>query len=171
MRGVVVTGPPGAGKTAAVLALSDGLIRDEVAHAAIDVDELVWAYPYPTLDARCEQLRAWSELQRRAGHTLLVVAEVVESAEHLGDVLAAIGVEDHLLVRLHAEAATVHARIIARESPDWPSLEYLLAEAQELVTSQPRLEGVHLVLDTEQLTPAEVAARIREALGLCSSPP
>jgi broad-specificity NMP kinase len=162
--GVVVTGPPGAGKTASLLALSDGLVRDEIAHAAIDLDELVWVYPYPTFEERCEQLRAWSVLQRRAGHALFLVAEVVESPEHLRDVLAALGIETHLLVRLQAAPATLRQRIVARESPEWPGLEWLLTESGELAASQPRLAGVHLVLDTESLSATEVAERIRASI-------
>ena len=39
---ILLTGPPGAGKTVALTALSDALVKDKVAHAAVDVDEIAW---------------------------------------------------------------------------------------------------------------------------------
>ena len=77
---VLITGPPGAGKTAAITALCDALAGDQVPHAGADADEVAWAYPFPDLAGRCAHLRAWRESHARAGATLLVVAEVVESA-------------------------------------------------------------------------------------------
>jgi broad-specificity NMP kinase len=161
---VVVTGPPGAGKTVCVTALSDLLAVEEVAHAAVDVDEVAWAYPYPDDEQRCAYLGAACEAHRRAGHELLLVAEVVESAEHLRDVLAAVAADDHLLVRLEAELPTLRERIVAREPPDWSSLDYLLGETDRLVVEMAELDGVHLVLDSERLGADEIAARIRSAL-------
>src|SRR3954447_2496523 len=112
---VVVTGPPGSGKTVTLTALSDALVRDGVAHAAVDVDEVAWAYPYPDLAQRCEHLRVWCAAHRSAGHETLLVAEVIESAAHLDDVLAALDADDHLLVRLDAALETLRQRIIVRE--------------------------------------------------------
>ena len=163
MFAVVLTGPPGAGKTVALTALSDALVADGVEHAAVDVDEIAWGYPFPTLEQRCEYLRACCESHRRMGHRTLLVAEVIESAGHLRDVLRAIGADDLLLVRLDARLATLRERIIAREPPGWPGLEYLLGETEPLHTALPRLDGVHLVLDTEQLEPAEITERVRAA--------
>jgi len=40
---VGLTGPPGAGKTVALTALSDALVGDQVEHAAVDVDEVAWS--------------------------------------------------------------------------------------------------------------------------------
>lgn len=34
----LLTGPPGAGKTATLIALSDALIDEDIAHAAVDAD-------------------------------------------------------------------------------------------------------------------------------------
>jgi hypothetical protein len=160
---VIVTGAPGAGKTASLLALADALIDAEVAHAAGDVDELAWAYPYPDLAGRCDHLRAWAGSHREAGLDLLVVGEVIESEPDLGDVLAAVGADDHLLVRLVAPAATMRERIVAREPAGWSGLERLLAEVEPLSGALEALDGVHLTLDTLELGPGEVAERIRAA--------
>jgi hypothetical protein len=160
---VIVTGPPGAGKTVVLTALSDALVADEVEHAAVDVDEVAWSYPFPSLGLRCEHLGAWCDSHRRAGHQLLLVAEVIESPGHLGDVLEALGADDHLLVRLEARLATLRQRIVAREPPGWFGLQYLLEEAKSLHRDMPELAGVHLVLDTERLGSSEITDRIRAA--------
>lgn len=163
MFAVLVTGPPGSGKTVTFTALCDALAGDEVPHAGGDVDEIAWSYPFPDLAGRCEHLRAWCDSHRRAGSTLVVVAEVIESQDHLADVLAVLGAEDHLLVRLEAEPATLRERIIAREPEGWFGLEHLLNEMEELHAPMAALSGVHLVFDTERLTTAEITAAIRAA--------
>ena len=66
MFAVVVTGPPGAGRRPCLTALTDALVDDEIAHAAIDVDEVAWAYPFPDDDERIALLRrAWEAHRRR----------------------------------------------------------------------------------------------------------
>ena len=160
---VLVTGPPGAGKTVTLTALSDALVEAAVPHASGDVDELAWAYPFPDLPQRCAHLRDWCDSHRRAGRTLLLVAEVIESPAHLSDVLAALGADDHLLVRLEAEPATLRRRIVAREPEGWFGLEYLLNEMEQLHLSMAGLDGVHLVLDTERLTAPQITEAIRAA--------
>ena len=57
MFAVVVTGPPGAGKTACLTALTDALVDDEVAHASLDMDEVAWAYPFPSVEQRAAPAR------------------------------------------------------------------------------------------------------------------
>jgi Cdc6-like AAA superfamily ATPase len=93
---VVVTGPPGSGKTVTLAALSDALVRDGVAHAAVDVDEVAWAYPYPDLAQRCEQLHVWCAAHRSAGYETLLVAEVAE----LGGVHAVVDTENSTCSRV-----------------------------------------------------------------------
>lgn len=137
---LLLTGPPGAGKTVALSALSDSLVDDGVPHAAVDADEVAWAYPFPDLTQRCEHLRAWHEPHARAGRELLVVAEVIESPAHLADVLAALGADAHLLVSLEAAPATLRDRIVAREPPGWHGLAYLLGEVEPLCASLAALE-------------------------------
>ena len=161
MFAVVVTGPPGAGKTACLTALTDALVDDEVAHASLDMDEVAWAYPFPSLEERAALLgNAW-EGHRRMGHDVLLFSEVVESSAHLADLLRAVGADDHLLVRLEATPATMRERILAREPPAWSGLEHLLGEVEPYAISQRELDGVHVTLDSERLSPEEEAARIR----------
>jgi hypothetical protein len=162
VRAVVVTGPPGAGKTVVLVALSDTLVVDGIAHAAVDVDEIAWAFPYPDVAGRCELLRAWRA--SHPGHALLLVAEVIESPDHLACVRAALGVEELLLVRLDAGLDVLRSRVIAREPPGWHGLQYLLDETPGYRAALEGLDGVDLVLDSERLTQAEIVERIRELM-------
>jgi broad-specificity NMP kinase len=158
---VVLTGAPGAGKSVCLMRLSDALAVDEKAHAVIDVDEVAWAFPYPSSEERIELLRASSDAHRRAGHELLLVGEVVESDEEVGLLLDAVGADDHLLVLLEAAPDILRRRIVEREPPGWSELDYLLGEMERWAVALKELSGVHLVVDTEAHAPDEVAARIR----------
>jgi hypothetical protein len=64
-------------------------------------------------------------------------------------------------VRLEARPVTMQERIVAREPPGWSGLAYLLGEVERYAISLTELDGVHLTLDSEQLSPEEEAARIR----------
>ncbi len=161
MFAVIVTGPPGAGKTACLMALSDALAVDGIAHAAIDVDEVSWAYPYPDSDRRHELFAAAWEAHRADGHELVLVADVVESDEHLARLLAAARAGDHLLVRLDVRIETCRERVIEREPPSWSGLDHLLRETERWAVSLTELAGVDVVLDGERLDPDAIAARVR----------
>jgi hypothetical protein len=91
----------------------------------------------------------------------VLVGEVVESAEEVAELLAAVGADDHLLVRLEAGAAALQQRIRDREPPGWSGLDYLLRQAERYAGTLAQLAGVHLTLDSERLGPDEIAARVR----------
>jgi hypothetical protein len=159
---VVISGAPGSGKTAALTALADALAGAEIPFAAIDVDEVAWAYPFPDDGQRLEYLRGAWETHRRAGRELVLVAEVVETPEALRALVDAVGADDHLLVRLEAVHATLRERIVAREPPGWFGLDHILGLAEQSAAFA-GLDGTHVVLNTEELGPAEIAERIRSA--------
>jgi chloramphenicol 3-O-phosphotransferase len=158
---VLVTGAPGVGKTTYLTALTDVLADDGIAHATIEADDVSWAYPYPDLRARTEYVRrAWAAY-RDNGHELVLLGEVVESPEHLAELLGAVGADDHLLVRLTAPYMLLRQRILAREPVEWSGTEHLLEETKRWVELVDRLEGSHLTIDTVRTGPLEAAARIR----------
>jgi chloramphenicol 3-O-phosphotransferase len=158
---VVVTGAPGSGKTLTTTVLSDALADDGIAHAGVDVDEVAWAYPYPSVEERVALLANAAEAHRRRGHELLLVAEVIESPGHLRALLESAGATDHLLVRLFAQRQTLRERIVAREPPGWSGLNQLLEKSDVWASELEKLDGIHLALDTEQHPPDELARRIR----------
>lgn len=163
MFAVLLTGPPGAGKTSVLTALVDALSDDDVPHAAVEVEMLVWSHPALSDEQRVRHVMATCAFYRDAGHRLLLVAETLETEDDLAQLLDAVGADEHFLVRLEARPATLVERIIEREPEGWSGLSELVKHTQELAVSMPALRGVDLVLSTEGQRPEAVAERIRAA--------
>jgi GTPase SAR1 family protein len=160
---VVLTGPPGAGKTSVLTALCDALSDDDIPHAAVEVEALVWTHPAVSDEQRWRHLHTACALYREAGHRLLLVADTIETDDDLAALRRAAGADEYLVVRLEAQPATLVERIIAREPPSWSGLTALVEHAQELARSMPALEGVDLVASTDGQQPVDLAAGIRAA--------
>jgi adenylate kinase family enzyme len=160
---VVITGPPGAGKSSVLTALVDALSDDDIAHAAVEVETLVWTHPALTDEQWARHVRSACELYREAGHRLLLVAQTLETDADTAELLDAVGADEVFLVRLEAQPATLVERLIDREPASWPGLPGLVEHTQELATSMPALSGVNLVVSTERERAEDVAARIRAA--------
>ncbi len=163
MFAVVITGPPGAGKSAVLTALVDDLIGDDVANAALDVDEVVRSHPVLDAAPWRRQVGGIAALFRDAGHRLLIVAETLETDADTARLLDVLGADEHLLVRLEAPADTLAARIVEREPESWSGRGALAAQARRLAGTMPALRGVDLVLSTEGERPEAIAARLRAA--------
>ena len=161
MFAVLITGAPGSGKTTYLTALTDVLADDEIPHAVLDADEVSWAYPYPDLEARAEYLSRAASAHRDRGHNLLLVGEVVESSEHLAQLLAAVGADDHLLVRLTGPYMLLRQRILAREPVEWSGTDHLLEETKRWAQVVDDLDGAHVTVDTVRTSPLQAAALIR----------
>jgi ATPase subunit of ABC transporter with duplicated ATPase domains len=160
---VVITGPPGAGKTTVLTALADALSDDDIAHAAIEVEMLVWTHPALTDEQWTRQVRVACKLYREAVHRLLLVAQTLENEADVNELLDAVGAEEVLCVRLEARPASLAKRIIEREPAGWSGLSGLVEHAQVLAATMPGLPGFDLVLSTEGERAEDVAARIRAA--------
>jgi ribose 1,5-bisphosphokinase PhnN len=157
VRLILITGPPGSGKTSVLTALADALSDDDVPHAAVEVEALAWTHPPLPDDRRLAHVRALC-----AGHDLVLVGETIETGADLAALLGAIGAQEVLVVRLEAEPDTLAERIIAREPPNWSGLAALVEHARTM----PAVGGADLELSTEGARAEDIAARIRETAGL-----
>jgi broad-specificity NMP kinase len=160
---LLITGPPGAGKTEVLAALSDLLVADDVRHATVEVEALTSAHPALSDDQWSEPVRAVCALYRRFGYERLLATATVEGQDDLDRVGAAIGADELAVVRLEAAPATLRRRIVEREPDGWPGLDGLLAAADRLAPVIAGLDGIALALGTDGERPPAVAGRIRAA--------
>lgn len=165
MFALVITGPPGVGKSEVAAALHDARGDAGEDAALIEVDALGRSYPPLERKRSISHLRMLAASYREIGTALLIVTATLEDDAHREAVLAAAGVERTLLVRLEAGPETLRDRILAREPPGWSGLPELLNASRALAASMPaELSGVDLALSTEGEQPATVAARIEAAV-------
>ena len=163
MFAVVVTGPPGSGKTAALTALRDALADDGIRHAVIEVEALSWAHP-PLRDEQCfRHLATVRQMYADLGYDLILCGATVTSHAYMDGLLAALAADERLVVRLEASPATLQQRIAEREPPEWSGLPQLLDAAIEIAATSRLLENVDTVCSTEGSPPIAIAEEIRAA--------
>lgn len=165
MRAVVITGPPGAGKSEVAACLHDSLGEAGIDAALVESDEVARAYPPIDRDRSTEHLRMLAASYRELGCAILIVTATLEDDDHRRAVIAATGASETLLVRFEADPMTLRDRILAREPPGWQGLADLLNASRRLAESMQALTGVDLVLSTEGEQPAAVARLIEGSLG------
>jgi predicted kinase len=141
MRLILITGPPGAGKTTVAGALSMAL--------ATPVVEM-------ELDGLDGVRRADTDAE------LLLLVDTIESEPELARLLEAVAADEAFVVRLRAEPDTLAERIVAREPPDWEGTAALAEHARTMAW----VGGADLELSTEGARAEDIAARIRETAGL-----
>ena len=83
-------------------ALVDALAEDDIAHVAVEVETLVWTHPALTDEQRARHLQLNCELYCQAGHDLLVLAQTLETDADVAELLAAVGADEVITVRLEA---------------------------------------------------------------------
>ncbi|EME18205.1 ATP-binding protein [Rhodococcus triatomae] len=161
---LLLTGPPGAGKSSVLTELHDGLGDAGIANALIELDELERCYP--PLDGRrlLRHVAMLADSYREAGHTLLLVTATIEDDAYGRALSEAIGADHRLTVRLDAEPDTVRRRVLDREPETWSGREQLATDAHRLAITMRDLACVDLVLSTEGTDPSYVAARLEVAL-------
>ncbi len=163
---VVITGPPGAGKTSVLEKLSTLLEIEGVAFGAIESEQLGWGSPWLDGEAVISQLQAVLRIQRDAGRRLFLITATTETDRELRVIVQATGVEKVTVVLLTAPPDVVADRVREREPDEWPGKERLIVHARELAASMPDLAGVDLTLSTDAREAHEVA---RELLAVLKS--
>jgi hypothetical protein len=158
---VIVIGPPGSGKTSVLTALHDLLADCDVEHAAIEVEALAWTHPATSDAESFRHLGSMVRSYEAAGHRLFLVGATATSPDYLAAVVAAVAADEHLVVRLEADPATLRRRIVAREPAEWSGLPRLLDAVDEIALVSRSLEDVHLVSLTEGASPVDVATEIQ----------
>lgn len=166
MFAVVITGPPGSGKSCVLTALHDALGDAGIGNAAVEADDLARAYPPVGHRQVMHHVEALSASYAAAGHDLLLIAATLEDDRDARALVAAAGADERLLVRLEAPPATLERRLTEREPATWSGLPALVASARRLAETMPSLPGVDLVLSTEHDPAEAIAARVAEVLEL-----
>jgi gluconate kinase len=161
---VVLTGPPGAGKSAVLVALANLLEVDGVEFGALEAEQLGWGSPWLQDEPWLGQLKAVMEIQRRAGRRLFLIAATTETSRDLAAVIEAIAADERVAVLLSASADVVAARIEAREPDWWVGKLDLIDHARGLATSMQDLTGIDLRISTEDRRPGDVALEVRDTL-------
>lgn len=164
MFALVLTGPPGAGKSEVAASLHDSLGDLGIDAALVEIDALERSHPPLERDRAFSHLRMIAGSYGDIGTDLLLITATLEDDSYREAVIAAAGVDAHLLVRLEADPETLRERLLAREPPGWGGLPDLLNASRELAASMPRLGEVDLVLNTENRQPPEVATEIEGIL-------
>jgi ribose 1,5-bisphosphokinase PhnN len=145
---LVIIGPPGAGKSSVLEALSDALAEDDIRHAMVETEALTATHPPLEDEQWFAHVEATCRLHREHGYDLALLAATVESDRDRRALLSAIGAERHIVVRLHAEPATLAQRIKDREPEGWPGLNGLVAASARLAPVVAGLDGIALTLRT-----------------------
>ncbi len=157
---VVLTGAPGAGKSATLQALAALLARSGVPFGAIEAEQLAWGSPRLSVAQAARQLAAVLAIQRRAGRRLFVVAAGMETEAELAAIAAAVDAERLLIIGLAARPETLSARLRRREASEQRGDESIVARARALALTAPALAGIDRVVDTDSRTAAELASEI-----------
>jgi Zeta toxin len=145
---VVITGPPGSGKSAVAGLAHDTLGEAGVANALIEADHVRRAHPPPAPGQVLAHIRTLLDSYAQTGHDLVFVTETLETAADLRALLAALAPADVAVVRLDAEPETVQARVLAREPETWSGRVALARHARDLAVSMRALPEADLVLAT-----------------------
>lgn len=164
MFAVVLTGPPGAGKSEVGSSLHDSLGEAGIDAAMVELDQLERSRPPIDRKRSISHLTSLASSYLEVGAAVLIVTATPEDDAFLDAVLSATGADQWLVVRLEADPETLRERILAREPPGWEGLPELLNASRRLEASMVKLGGVDLVVSTEAEQPATVAAVIERRL-------
>lgn len=161
---LVLSGPPGAGKTAVAWQVFRLWTAAGLDPAMVDLDLLGAAWPAPSDDPHQSRLKAanlaavWANY-RATGSRRLVVAAVVESEDELSLLTEAVG-SSIIVCRLHATPEVLAERITARSRETGGDLSKLIRRASELSSLLASQDVSDFVLDTDHRTIDDVADQV-----------
>ncbi|MGI8594511.1 MAG: phosphotransferase [Solirubrobacteraceae bacterium] len=155
---LLITGPPGVGKSSAAERVSDLFAQAGVEHAVVDLDELDRHTGSAGPDLHFANLAAvWSNYAA-AGAARLVLAWTLDSRGELDRLREAVPGACVRVCRLRARSATVVERVALREPP--LMREQLKALALKYADRMEREELGDYVVDSEGRSLDEVAAEV-----------
>jgi predicted kinase len=161
---LLLTGPPGAGKSTVATAVHDRLSDDGVANALVEADQLRRCYPQPTKQRLRDHVAFLVRSYRESGHDLILVTETIEVAADYEALVAALEPDRVFFVRLDAETRTLQNRITIREPATWSGLPEMLTHTAHLSVSMRHLPNVSLVVSTETVSADDAATQVLDAL-------
>jgi adenylylsulfate kinase len=168
-----IIGPVGIGKTSVAYAISDIFLYDYghvLPHAVIDLDEVRREWPAPDDDPfntalGFKNLRAVWKNYQEAGAQCLIIPNVTESPEDLDKLRGAVPGADIFVVRLTAPLHVNHDRIRSREKTEG-GLQWHLDRSTQLARELAEKKLEHIVVDTENKQPQDIATEIVERWGV-----
>ncbi len=176
MQLLLITGPAGVGKSTLCWELSAELAARQVAHAAVETDELDRVFPRPTteeldrlrpgtVDVSSINLAAIWSTYRALGHTRLIMSGVMlHLAFDRRWILAAIPDAQITVVRLAVSEPALLARLAKREVGQGAEAQAERSLRQARRMADENTEGL-IVVPTDGRTPAELARVVLEETG------
>jgi predicted kinase len=162
VRILLVTGPPGSGKTTVLERLTGILDAEGVSYAALELEALSLVNPLPDDDAAFAHLEFIARSFAERGYPNLLLTATVVDDDYLARLRAALPSDDIRIARLEAPTEVLLQRVREREPADWVGLPRLLEATAELAESIAALPGIDLVVRTAEGDPRELAASLRE---------
>jgi adenylylsulfate kinase len=168
-----IIGPVGIGKTSIAFAISDIFQYDYakvLPHALIDLDDVRRAWPTPEGDpfnmavGFKNLVAVWRNYQE-TGARCLIIPSVMESPEDFDSIRTAVPGADIFVVRLTAPLHVNHERIRGREKTE-DDLKWHLDRSTQLAQELAEKKLEHMVVDTEDKQPKEIAQEIFEHWGI-----
>lgn len=162
MRVLLVTGPPGSGKTTVLMAIGDILEAGPDPYALVDLDWLAWVRPDPAR-ATVRDVLTWNLASalasyRDAGIRRVVATRFLPDPSHLAAIEAALPPGATLtVVRLDVPRTELERRLADRDTP--------LDRAGHLAMARDEVPTADSAPVDGDAPPIEVAARVLHAAG------